>query len=1398
MQYEDLLNLLEHTGKDPARLIFEDELTGISNRRFLRNYLEHKVSWDEADRPLSLLMLDLDGFKEINDTYGHEVGDQALIWVAEQLRDVAGAHGLPIRYAGDEFIILMPHSARPEAVQIAEKLRERVSELTFRGPGGQELELHFSIGIATAPEDAQDGTDLIRRADAALYSAKARGGHCYVVADETNLQQLIEKTGLYQLEGGDIAGRGPQLKQVADALDRFALRESQFLVVTGGPGLGKSTFLETIRQRLEKNSLGTVVSVQARPEELFRPYFLAADILVALMNQRPDRGLSLMEGLSPEQLSYASQILPQLGGDEDLAAKPEQRLRREFIFNTLLLLMFRAVDFRPLIVLIDDLHFTDEATLNLLRVLMSRAEVPLFVCATSTEADQRADDLPLGLFLKAQEADLNIEEIGLTPLSDAEISAHVRAMFPGMRVPEEFETQLCEIIQGNPLFLAEILRKLLMEQKIALLGQEWTVQAMSREELPRSLEEIVSEKIAVLDEEGKQLLAQASVIGENVQLSALAGTSEKMEARVFEFLDQAVRLGLLNSEFEVNDESIHFLSRRVLDIVYGNIQRPRRQELHERAGSFQEELFERKLMPSASVLAYHFGCSGNEEKSRNYVELKTSRDDFVFNAEEALRYSGDELPDCPTLDPRSRAQVPGVLRWMLTAVNNVRLYPAESDAIISATRELQGLLASILSRVEVLDIRRDDTGLLINGEEVELAESELVVEGALNILRRLELRSVAFREGVGEEELGPLLVAFARTRPEEVDQHFWERFLAECGLTHVELRQLRYTKTLGDAAQVVPFSEREAAGPEERVLRAAESTLDSEERADIRELIRCLLGAARGVRLYPIQSQAITAAREQFEEALTTALNVYPVLTLATAGDAVLVNGRRLGGVDVDKLAGDLHEFMTSMRLAGLTFVAPVPESEISGFIAGLRNLSDLATDELFWSRFAEEHGLSQIQVHESLYEVTAAGGLTVKEEVAAEPGPGPEPEPDTEELSPEDLLDFLEALPQRVEECIRSDATQQLSGLVARLFGDFRTRDPSLRESTVVASRTALSKLDAGCQPILAKQLSAPMLDAFDVEDHPDVLRLMAAMLRRMSTVSIQFAEYSLACKLLSKLYPAPQSEQTSLRARMLSQVLKRELEPTTQDLILEDFNSPDPERQQGATRVLGALGSAAESLLVEVIKLTESRRVRQIAANLLSETGGSAGEVLKRAFAFEEMVERRVRILEVLDSVTRDVTSEFACALADKATEVREAALRLAERIGAPEIVEIVLEHARGREAEPAAMAIRCLATLKPRGAMKEVLAVLHSARDAQRVIACCQALGQFGDPSAIQALTKILTPRSSFSLRRGWNSSVRNAAALALAQLDAEEAGEVLARFAKDSDPAVRRIALNARGS
>lgn len=90
MTQKDLLYLLQHIGRDPSRLIFEDELTGLYNRRFFLNYLKHKVSWDFPEsEPISLLMMDLDYFKEINDTYGHSVGDKVLIWMGKMARKVS-------------------------------------------------------------------------------------------------------------------------------------------------------------------------------------------------------------------------------------------------------------------------------------------------------------------------------------------------------------------------------------------------------------------------------------------------------------------------------------------------------------------------------------------------------------------------------------------------------------------------------------------------------------------------------------------------------------------------------------------------------------------------------------------------------------------------------------------------------------------------------------------------------------------------------------------------------------------------------------------------------------------------------------------------------------------------------------------------------------------------------------------------------------------------------------------------------------------------------------------------------------------------------------------------------------------------------------------------------------
>ena len=125
-------------------------------RRFLLNYLKYKVSWDSLEsRPVSLLMIDLDYFKEINDTYGHDVGDKALIWVAKLAKKVSGDKGHAIRYGGDEFMILLPGADKEAALQVGEQLIQKIHEEPIHLDNvNDDFHITLSIGAASAPDHA--------------------------------------------------------------------------------------------------------------------------------------------------------------------------------------------------------------------------------------------------------------------------------------------------------------------------------------------------------------------------------------------------------------------------------------------------------------------------------------------------------------------------------------------------------------------------------------------------------------------------------------------------------------------------------------------------------------------------------------------------------------------------------------------------------------------------------------------------------------------------------------------------------------------------------------------------------------------------------------------------------------------------------------------------------------------------------------------------------------------------------------------------------------------------------------------------------------------------------------------------------------------------------------------
>lgn len=166
----------------------KDPLTGLDNRRSLQERLNEMLSnATRHDRPLAVAMVDLDKFKSVNDTYGHDFGDQVLIGFAEMLRTKSRMEDVVCRFGGEEFVVAMPDTTLDTARSVAERLRIAWEQTTFQTPNGRDIHVTASFGVARAEqgEGPADMDSVLKRADIALYAAKHQGRNRVIVYDDT-------------------------------------------------------------------------------------------------------------------------------------------------------------------------------------------------------------------------------------------------------------------------------------------------------------------------------------------------------------------------------------------------------------------------------------------------------------------------------------------------------------------------------------------------------------------------------------------------------------------------------------------------------------------------------------------------------------------------------------------------------------------------------------------------------------------------------------------------------------------------------------------------------------------------------------------------------------------------------------------------------------------------------------------------------------------------------------------------------------------------------------------------------------------------------------------------------------------------------------------------------------
>jgi diguanylate cyclase (GGDEF)-like protein len=185
--------------KQLEELSITDSLTGLYNRSHLMGMLAGEVARSRRhNRAFTLLIMDIDHFKNFNDTYGHLAGDEALRRTGLLLKESIRSCDYAARYGGEEFILILPETGAEAGVEMAERIRNQIAEREM-GSDGNPLKVTVSVGVASFPRDGEDSHSLMKRADAALYEAKRKGRNRVVLSGESRKKRRQEtpKAGLW-------------------------------------------------------------------------------------------------------------------------------------------------------------------------------------------------------------------------------------------------------------------------------------------------------------------------------------------------------------------------------------------------------------------------------------------------------------------------------------------------------------------------------------------------------------------------------------------------------------------------------------------------------------------------------------------------------------------------------------------------------------------------------------------------------------------------------------------------------------------------------------------------------------------------------------------------------------------------------------------------------------------------------------------------------------------------------------------------------------------------------------------------------------------------------------------------------------------------------------------------
>ncbi|MEP6622515.1 MAG: HD domain-containing phosphohydrolase [bacterium] len=689
----------------------EDDLTGALLRRAFVDVTSAVLAERKrTGAPVSLLVVDVDQFKTVNDTFGHLAGDDALRLLAAVAREHLKPGQYLGRYAGDEFVVVLPGLDQLAARAVADDIRRATASrsVPLRNEVVKALSVTVSIGVASAPAHGETFEALFTSADRALFEAKRGGRDKVFVAGS-------ESDGPPRLAFNRFVGRTGELRSLVDALDQSLAGTPQVRLIIGEAGVGKSTLVRQLlpeaRLRGAVMATGRALDAENRP-----PYGPWAEVIstahaLGLTSNRP---WPLLERLAPSLRDAAS------AGD---VAPPIDPRHGHQLLHELLAYLQAASVMRPLVIALEDMHWADVASWDALEFLLAHVEEARLTFAVTLRSEEAA----YGTVRERRQRlsrDERAREIHVIRLTEGEVRNWLQGVLHRGELGDDLVLFVLRHTEGNPFLVVQLLRTMSEEGVFTHSGTAWTWTIPSALALPIGMSDLVGRRLSRLPEEALRVLVTAAAIGRTFSLALLANAADLPMEKVLDAIDSGLASSVIEPVRSTDARDVYqFAHALLVDSVLRTVSPARQRYTHERIANY----LAKKHPAGVDVIASHFSRSGNTDQAYTWCRAAAvhavslyALDDATHFLELALGNAGTDPERAAVFDELARvAELSGhwadVERW---AEEMLALPLVHQQAGRALTMQLRRLQARVRLGQSTLDTEAECREMLSVAERV--------------------------------------------------------------------------------------------------------------------------------------------------------------------------------------------------------------------------------------------------------------------------------------------------------------------------------------------------------------------------------------------------------------------------------------------------------------------------------------------------------------------------------------------------------------------------------------------------------------------------------------------------------------------------------------------------------